>query len=262
MGSCLLTDRLTHTQASLIEDAGLNASAPPQQRWLDGWLLRLSPGKAKRARCIHALAPGRLPWLERLRLAREAFAEAQLPLIFRLTPFSQPSELGSQLEALGFTTLDDTRVMACEDLATQVTPLGRGVELRPLPPLEFAEFVGRLRGSPPGQRQAHGQRLLCSPVRYQGFGLLVQGELIACGQFAREEDRVGLYDVFTDPAHRGQGWAGALCVHLLARAAHEGAKLGYLQVEHDNAPARTLYRRLGFFDVYAYHYRAEDPLAV
>ena len=46
---------------SRIEDAGLNASAPPQQRWLDGWLVRLSPGKAKRARCIHAVAVGRRP---------------------------------------------------------------------------------------------------------------------------------------------------------------------------------------------------------
>jgi hypothetical protein len=43
---------------SRIEDAGLNASAPPQQRWLDGWLLRFSPGKANRARCINALAAG------------------------------------------------------------------------------------------------------------------------------------------------------------------------------------------------------------
>jgi len=34
-------------------------SAPPEQRWLDGWLLRFSPGKAKRARCINAVAEGR-----------------------------------------------------------------------------------------------------------------------------------------------------------------------------------------------------------
>ena len=32
---------------SRIEDAGLNASAPPQQRWVDGWLLRYSVGPAK-----------------------------------------------------------------------------------------------------------------------------------------------------------------------------------------------------------------------
>ncbi len=43
-------DALPETLLSRIEDAGINASAPPQQRWVDGWLVRCSPGKAKRAR--------------------------------------------------------------------------------------------------------------------------------------------------------------------------------------------------------------------
>ena len=29
-----------------IEEAGLNASAPSEQRLLDGWLVRFNPGKA------------------------------------------------------------------------------------------------------------------------------------------------------------------------------------------------------------------------
>ena len=53
---------------SRIEDARLNASAPPQQRWLDGWLIRFSPGKAKRARCINAVAAGRLSLEEKIAL--------------------------------------------------------------------------------------------------------------------------------------------------------------------------------------------------
>ena len=78
---------------SRIEDAGLNASAPPQQRWLDGWLVRLSPGKARRARCINALALGRLTLAEKLALAHQAFAEAGLPLLVRSTRFTQPASL-------------------------------------------------------------------------------------------------------------------------------------------------------------------------
>jgi hypothetical protein len=60
-----------------VEDAGINASAPPQQRWLDGWLVRYNPGKAKRARCINAVAPGRLPVDEKLRLAAQVFEAAK-----------------------------------------------------------------------------------------------------------------------------------------------------------------------------------------
>ena len=63
-----------------IEDAGLNASAPPQQRVLDGWLLRFSPGKAKRSRCVNAVAPGRMPVAHKLALCEPVFAQAGLPL--------------------------------------------------------------------------------------------------------------------------------------------------------------------------------------
>ena len=54
-------DPRTESRHRRIEDAGLNASAPPQQRVLDGWLLRFSRAKAKRARCINAICASRMP---------------------------------------------------------------------------------------------------------------------------------------------------------------------------------------------------------
>ena len=69
---------------SRIEDAGINASAPPQQRWLDGWIVRYSPGKARRARCVNAVAAGRLPLAQKLELAGAVFAAAGLPMVLRL----------------------------------------------------------------------------------------------------------------------------------------------------------------------------------
>ena len=77
------------------EDAGLNASAPPQQLWLDGWLVRFSPGKAKRARCINAVASGRLSVVHKLARAEAVFAGAQLPMVVRITPFTRPSATNS-----------------------------------------------------------------------------------------------------------------------------------------------------------------------
>ena len=81
------------------------------------------------------------------------------------------------------------------------------------------------------------------------------GAVLACGQFAREADLVGLYDVFTPPEHRGRGHAAALCSRLLVQAREAGAATGYLQVEGDNTAARRVYHRLGFADGYSYHYR-------
>ncbi len=241
---------------SRVEDAGLNASAPPQQRWVDGWLVRFSPGKAKRARCVNAVADGRLTVSERLALCEQVFTQAKLPLVIRITPFTRPAHLDDTLAAMGLHSIDDTRVMVrtgLNELSPVKLPAGLSVHTVGLDP--FAQRVGALRGSPLSQRQAHAERLLHSPVPFTAFELRSHGEVLACGQYAIEADLVGLYDVFTAPSARGRGCARALCQHMLVHAREHGARHAYLQVEGDNHPARAVYHRLGFADGYAYHYR-------
>ena len=255
-----LNPAIDPTLLSRVEDAGLNASAPPQQRWMDGWLLRLSPGKAKRARCINAVAMGRRRTLDKLAESAALFAAAQLPLIVRITPFTQPVELEAQLRDRGLHRFDDTRVMVLPDLTAIGPPAMeprytlRSVALEP-----FAQHLGVLRGSPLSQRLAHAERLANSPVPFFAFELHDQSLVVACGQIAVEGDLVGLYDVFTAPEVRGRGLAGMLCRHLLAQAREHGARHAYLQVESDNRPARAVYFRLGFSDGYSYHYLTADP---
>ncbi len=248
------------TWLSRIEDAGLNASAPGQQLWLDGWLVRFSPGKAKRARCINALATGRLPIAERLAQAEAVFRDAGLPLIVRVTPFSQPPGLDDKLAQLGLERFDDTLVLVARLAAMDLSAaIPAGLSLQAVGSEAYAGIVGALRGSPVGQQQAHALRLNQSPVPYRGWVLRQHDEVVACAQYAREGDRVGLYDVYTAPAARNRGLSRALCAELLRRAASDGATAAYLQVDVDNSPALTVYRRLGFATGYRYHYRAADP---
>ncbi len=253
----MLSPQFPATLLSRVEDAGINASAPPQQRWLDGWLLRFCPGKAKRARCIQAVAAGRLPLDQRLAQCQAVFDQAGLPMVLRITPFSLPAGLDADLAARTYRKHDDTRVMVALAPLAPPEALPPGLQLQRLASAEFAELVGQLRGSPAAQRVAQAQRLAASPVPYQGWALrdAAQGGLLACGQTATEADLVGLYDVFTVPHARGRSLARLLCGQLLAGAAAAGARTAYLQVEADNAPARAVYRRLGFADAYAYHYR-------
>jgi ribosomal protein S18 acetylase RimI-like enzyme len=248
--------------AARAEDAGLNASAPPQQRWIDGWLVRFSPGKAKRARCINAVARGERTLDDKLGYARALYAQAGLPLLVRITPFSRPAALDAELQARGMRRLDDTRVMVAphlQDLPEPTWP--RGLQVEAVGHHAFAQAVGQLRGSPLAQRQAHAQRLELSPVPFHGLVLRNDGELLACAQRAVEGELVGLYDVCTATAQRGRGWARGLCALLLRQARAEGARAAYLQVEAHNTPARALYTKLGFADAYAYHYRTDDPAA-
>ena len=109
------------TWLSRIEDAGINASAPREQRWVDGWLVRFAAGKAKRARCIQPVAAGRLGIDAKLAHCLPLFAAAGLPAIVRITPFAEPAGLDAHLAGLGMVRFDDSLVMALAALDGGVT---------------------------------------------------------------------------------------------------------------------------------------------
>lgn len=247
--------------AQRAEQAGLNASTPPQQQRIEGWLIRLSPGKAKRSRCVNALDEGHLPLDELLARCAGAFAAAGLPLCVRVTPFSRPADLDARLAAKGWSSFDPADVMVRPRLDDLPAPgLAPGLRVEAVDAPAYARVVGALRGSSAGEIEAHAQRLLESPVPYRGHCLRdADGTLLACGQFAREGGIVGLFDIFTPPEQRGHGHAHQLCLALLAAARAEGATEAYLQVGSDNEVAQRVYRRLGFAFAYRYHYRS--PLA-
>ncbi|HEY1132525.1 MAG TPA: GNAT family N-acetyltransferase [Roseateles sp.] len=237
------------------ERAGLDASAPPQQADVDGWLIRLSPGKAKRSRCINALRQGTLPLDELLARCQQAYDAAGLPLAVRVTPWSRPADLDARLAAKGWGAFDAADVMVLE----QLVPAPQHASLQALDAAAYAELVGALRGSPPTAIAAHAERIANAPVTYQGFALTDDaGTLLACGQMVVDGDIVGLYDIASAAPRQGHG--ERLCRALLGLAHNQGAGQAYLQVGSDNAVAQRLYARLGFVFAYRYHYRSPEPV--
>ncbi|HWK84528.1 MAG TPA: hypothetical protein VNS61_12410, partial [Caldimonas sp.] len=158
---------LDPAQLIRIEDAGINASAPREQLWVDGWLVRFSPGKAKRARCVQAVAPGRLGLEARIARCLEIYERTRLRACFRITPFSQPPDLDIRLAELGMERIDDTRVMVgpmhpAAAPGAVAAPLD--IQWQATDPAAFAEWVGAQRGSAPTERSAHARRLRDAPV--------------------------------------------------------------------------------------------------
>jgi GNAT superfamily N-acetyltransferase len=244
-----------------IEDAGLNAAQPPEQLLVDGWLLRFSRGKARRARSVNAICAGRLDLETKLEICRRHFASRQLPLLFRITPFSQPASLDGYLQQHGFVAIDETRVMTCP-LSERHFDAHDGtgsarLEFRGVDIAEFAATVGMLRASPAAQISAHEARLRASPLLQTSVRrvVTVEGEPVAAGQAVIEADNAGLYDIVTAAKWRARGIGRALSAVLLSDAASYGARTAYLQVDAANRAARSVYAKLGFVDRYAYWYR-------
>ena len=99
-------------------------------------------------------------------------------------------------------------------------------------------------------------RQVLTSAPWQAFASIqCGGKTVAIGRVAVAAGWAGLTAIEVAPGHRRRGLATAVTAALAAQAAKHGAGHLYLQVEDDNEPARTLYRRIGFIAHHDYHYR-------
>jgi GNAT superfamily N-acetyltransferase len=239
--------------AARVEDAALTASQPSQQSIYDGWLLRYSPGRAKRARSVNAVAAGELPLEEKIAHCIAFYARHGLPCVFRLTPFSQPTGLDAALGTAGFTAAEETRVMTLA--LADAGGFAASEVLRELDAAGFGAVNADLHELDATRRAAEGDRITRSPLAGIYLAAFDGDSPVACGSLVVDGDLAGVFGMVTRPALRGRGLATRIVAALLERARDAGVRTAYLQVDAANAPARRAYSKFGFADRYAYWYR-------
>ena len=237
-----------------IEDAALTATQPREQAFHDGWLLRYANGKAKRARSVNLVGPGSLPVATKVDFCAAFYAQRQLPLLFRVTPFSQPLGIDDELAQRGLPAFEETRVMALE-LSEHASVAAPAIDLVELDAGHFGTTLGSLHGLDPERTAVERERFARSGVNSIYLAARNGDALVACGSAAIDGLFVGIFGMVTKADVRGRGLATALLAALLERARALGATIAYLQVDITNAPARRAYTRFGFVDRYAYWYR-------
>jgi GNAT superfamily N-acetyltransferase len=242
-----------------IEEAGLNALQSQRQLFYDGWLLRVSPGTAKRARSVNPHFGSTLPLAGKIDYCESVYAQHGLPTLFRMTPMSRPADLDRVLDDRGYLAFGETFVQTLSlERPPEIPEAAEDVAIE-LPDTDaFVDAVGSLRSSTPQQREAHRERLINSPLSKRYATIRAAGRVVCTAQVAIEGALVGVFDVVTVPDARGNGHATLACASLLSWAWQHGANAAYLQVSADNAPALAAYRKFGFATAYSYHYRGRD----
>lgn len=237
-----------------VEEAGLNALQTQRQVFYDGWLLRLSPGKARRARSVNPHFGSTHPLDHKIAYCERVYAAHGLPILFRITPFRRPPELEAALTARGYAHFDSTLVQVAA-LARPPQHIGGDVAVSSPPLREFVDAVARLRGSTSMQRDAHYERLCNTALTVHPVLVTDAGEPLATGQVVLDDGLAGIFDVVTAETARGRGLGTRVVARLLTWAWERGATHAHLQVEAANAPALAVYRKFGFATAYEYHYR-------
>ena len=237
-----------------VEEAGLNALQTQRQLFYDGWLLRVSPGRARRARSVNAHFGSTLPLARKIDHCERLYEQRDLPVLFRITPFVQPPDLEAALVARGYEAFDTTLVQIARLERPPALPAASDFVVTSPAADAFADAVALLQSSSPQQRDAYFERLKESPLNTRALLADVDGRTVGVGTVMLEDGLAGVFSMATAPDMRARGVASALLASLLTWAWEHGATHAYLQVDGENHRALAVYRKFGFTTAYTYHY--------
>jgi ribosomal protein S18 acetylase RimI-like enzyme len=232
---------------------------------LGGWRLRAAGGFTGRANSTLAVRdPGR-PMPAAAAAVQHWYAARDLPTMISVAyPCGRPqdSDLDCFLAGAGWTVRPGAATVLTAPAATIArAALDGPVHLVRVDIDAEPDDAWLARYHYRGQQQLPpAAREVLTSAPWQAFGSVREdGATLAIGRVAVAQGWGGLTAIEVDPAHRRRGLARALTAALAAQAGEHGAHDLYLQVEHGNAPAHTLYHRLGFTDHHGYHYRVGPP---
>jgi ribosomal protein S18 acetylase RimI-like enzyme len=218
------------------------------------WQVRLTAGHpSKRLNSIVPLDPSDHRDVEiRLEKAQRKFEAYGRPVVVRETPLAPPV-LMEVLRAANWQPFEETIVMTC-DLADIMLP----DTLDHLPSHDVGRYVDAsllVDASDPALKPALAE--VVSGIKPPS-GLFViedpEAGPVATTLCVQDNDLAGLMSVSVASQHRRKGFGVEIVASALRWARARSAKTAWLQVTATNAPAMSLYERLGFREAYRYRY--------
>ncbi|MFE3855569.1 GNAT family N-acetyltransferase [Streptomyces griseorubiginosus] len=231
---------------------------PVESEQLGEWELRAASGFTRRANSALPLGDPGLPLDEALAAVRRWYGERGLPAYIQTATGAAGTQevLCAELEARGWTR-EVTAELWTGALAPVADRSGDGVVLSREADADWLARYQRKGVSEVALRVLGSGPSVWFATVPSGTG----GAPAAIGRCVVDGRWAGFAAVEVDPALRRRGLASTVMAALAQRALEEGASAAWLQVESDNAGARTLYERLGFAAHHAYHHYREPDVS-
>jgi N-acetylglutamate synthase len=236
-----------------VEETCLNAWPALRQVLLGGWVLRFSGGLTRRANSANPLRI-RGPDADDLIASCEGlYRHHRLPTIFRLPSIINPG-IDARLAAQRYSR-EGLSLVLHADIGAVPAMRDPDVQLLSRPTPQWFAAMAQLQHHT--RKQAGLYRRIVGHLSIPAaFAIRSDDSGIAALAYGAIQDGLICYEsVVTDPSRHRRGYARRLITSLASWAADRGVRGACLEVEAANTPARTLYERLGFAELYRYHYR-------
>ncbi|WP_416963164.1 GNAT family N-acetyltransferase [Streptomyces sp. Agncl-13] len=241
--------------ATYRELAQVSARAwrPVESERLGEWELRAAAGYTRRANSVLPLGDPALPLDEALTAVRRWYGDRGLPAYVQTATGGEGTQelLCAELERRGW-----TREVTAELWVGALAPVADRADASGVVLSRTADEAWLARYQRKGVSDVALKVLGSGPSVWFATvpGENADSAPAAIGRCVVDGRWAGFGAVEVDPALRRRGLGSLVMAALASRALDEGASAAWLQVEADNAGARSLYAGMGFSAHHAYHH--------
>ncbi|PWE52168.1 GNAT family N-acetyltransferase [Metarhizobium album] len=241
-----------------LEAVGFRAWPAASVQYDGSWQVRLTAGHPSlRLNCVVPLDPGDFRDAAiRLEKARKRFEAYGRPLIVRETPLAPPP-LIAMLDGEGWQRFESVSVLSA-DLATIELP----DTMDHLPSHDIGYFVdASLKVEEADLIRKPALAEILSAIKPPSGLFVIEDPgkgAIASVLCVQDNDLAGVMMLAVAQSERRRGLGIEILSSALRWARMRGARSAWLQVVTTNEAALALYGKLGFAEVYRYHYWSRD----
>jgi GNAT superfamily N-acetyltransferase len=244
---------ITRADLLAIEEAAVRGWPAPQSAVIDGWVWRYASGGSTRANSVATLAFSGKNLDAAIDEVERRYRELGAPVQFTVCDVSAPADLDAALAARGYARGAEHVTMA-KRVEAPPRSSAAAVEIGAEPAAQWMEVY--LSGLTPDRRPVAGRLLAGLPQGRMYFGAYRDGRLVTSGLSIADGEVASVQCMATLPQAQRQGGAREVLGAIERWAARQGCRLLYLQTGGDNAAARSLYAKCGFFVAGRYHVRS------
>ena len=242
-----------------LEELSINAWPALQTIIYDGWVLRMANAYAHRANSISPIYPSNLALEEKVKYCEELYDRHNIPVAYKLISCDEHKALEDFLTMRGYSFINETSLQVCniktalESFAS--TQLPEGIIVSNDFSEAWMQSAAFLTNTP--EKFISIFRQILGNIKQKKIVVHkeVNGKIIGCGCGVIERNYVGIYDIAVDENFRRRGYGSEIVKAILAEAAKRGTVKTYLQVMLNNPAALSLYKKMGYDEVYRYWYR-------
>jgi hypothetical protein len=231
----------------------------------NGWILRFNDGVTSRANSVIPLNyhGNKTTIAKDIEIVESAYQKYNLPTIFMMHDFYQPSYLRNKLFERGYKELDYTIGMGChiKDIMSLKVNNTISYSFYEERTMEVSDFLAKYSTRPEDQQTIISGITQRIKIPKKCFMLArIQDEVIGTLMGVLDQNGVlYLADIVVDPNHWRKGIASSLFYKVIIEwALPRNAKFVWLQVEMENKNGINLYKKLGLKELYHYHYLKKE----